>query len=81
MVVISVVADRYEINLELKGYFVIFISFFKDFIYLFFERGHGREKERERNIHVRERNIDQVPLTCAPVGDLAHNPGMCPVQE
>ena len=25
---------------------------FKDFIYLFLERGEGREKERERNINV-----------------------------
>ena len=31
--------------------------FFKDFIYLFLERGEGREKERERN-------IDWLPLTC-----------------
>ena len=28
------------------------IYFFKDFIYLFLERGEGREKERERNINV-----------------------------
>ena len=27
-------------------------SIFKDFIYLFLERGEGREKERERNINV-----------------------------
>ena len=26
--------------------------FFKDFIYLFLERGEGRERERERNINV-----------------------------
>ena len=26
--------------------------FFKDFIYLFLERGEGREKEREKNINV-----------------------------
>ena len=26
--------------------------FFKDFVYLFLERGEGREKERERNINV-----------------------------
>ena len=26
--------------------------FWKDFIYLFLERGEGREKERERNINV-----------------------------
>ena len=28
---------------------------FKDFIFLFLERGEGREKERERNIDVREK--------------------------
>ena len=31
------------------------LSFFKDFIYLFLEREEGRENERERNIHVREK--------------------------
>ena len=30
----------------------IFLPFFKDFIYLFLERGEGKEKEREKNIHV-----------------------------
>ena len=34
----------------------ITFSFFKDFIYLFFERGEGREKERERNTNVREKH-------------------------
>ena len=28
------------------------LTFKKDFVYLFLERGKGREKERERNIHV-----------------------------
>ena len=28
------------------------LLFFKDFVYLFFERGEGREEERERNINV-----------------------------
>ena len=32
--------------------FPMFLSFFKDFIYLFLERGERREKERERNISV-----------------------------
>ena len=41
-------------------------GFFKDFIYLFLERGEGREKERERNINV------WLPLTCP------HNWGPCP---
>ena len=30
----------------------VLFHFFKDFIYLFLERGEGREKERERNINV-----------------------------
>ena len=48
--------------------------FFKDFIYLFLERGERREKERERNINVW---LPHGP----PTGDLAHNPGMCPDWE
>ena len=39
-----------------------------------------REKERERNINVRE-NIDQVPLVCALTEDRACNPGMYPEWE
>ena len=35
---------------------------FKDFIYLFLERGEGEEKERERNINVR------LPLVCPILG-------------
>ena len=46
------------------------LFFFKDFIYLFLERGGGREKERERNISV-------VASHLAPTGNLACNPGMC----
>ena len=34
---------------------MVTVLFFKDFIYLFF-RGEGREKERERNIDVREKH-------------------------
>ena len=30
----------------------LFQVFFKDYIYLFLERGEGKDKERERNIHV-----------------------------
>ena len=44
---------------------------FKDFIYLFLERGEKKEKERERNINV------CLPLH-APYWVPAHNPGMCP---
>ena len=49
------------------------IVFFKDFVYLFLERGELSEKERERNINV---------CGCAPpTRDLARNQGMCPDWE
>ena len=31
---------------------VVYFLFFKDFIYLFIDRGEGKEKARERNIYV-----------------------------
>ena len=46
---------------------------FLRFIYLFLERGEGREKEREKNVHVQ-----LVASHTPPTGDLACNPGMCP---
>ena len=51
------------------------ILFFKDFIYLFLDRGEGREKERERNINV------WLPLAHSAPGNWAHNPGMFPDWE
>ena len=52
---------------------------FFNFIYLFLEIGEGKEEERERNIHVREKQLSWLvaPHT-PPTGALAHNPGMCP---
>ena len=47
----------------------------KKIIYLSLERGEWREKERDRNLNV------WLPLTWPTLGDLAHNPGMCPDQE
>ena len=44
------------------------ITFLKDFIYLFLERGEGREKERERNITVREKHWSVASLTCPDQG-------------
>ena len=41
-----------------------FFFFFKDFIYLFLDRGEGREKERERNDNV------WLPLVCPLLGTL-----------
>ena len=48
--------------------------FFKDFIYLFAERGEGKKKEGEKHQCV-------VASSVPPTGDLAHNPGMCPDWE
>ena len=40
-------------KVELLGCMVVlFLIFFKDFIYLFLERGEGKEKEKERTINV-----------------------------
>ena len=47
-------------------YKIFFLS-----IYLFLEKGEGREKEGEKHQHV-------VASLMPPVGDLTHNPDMCP---
>ena len=53
--------------------------FFNRF-YLFIFREKGKEKERKRNINVRE--IHQLVASYMPTaGDLAHNPGMYPDWE
>ena len=48
--------------------------FFLDFIYLFLERGQGREKEEKKHQCV-------VASHIPPTWDLAQNPGMCPDWE
>ena len=57
---------------------IFILYFFKDFIYL--DRGERSERERERHISVREKHWS-VASHVPPTEDLAHNPGMCPVQE
>ena len=52
----------------------IITLFFKDFIYLFLERGRHRGKETL----MCKRNIHRLPLTHVPTQDLAHNLNMCP---
>ena len=47
------------------------------FIYLFLERGEGREKERKRSVNV----IEWLLLRRTPTGDWTHNPGTCPDGE
>ena len=58
----------------LSDYFLGALFFFKIFIYLFLERGEGREKEVEKHQCVL---ASHVP----PTGYLVHNPGMCPDWE
>ena len=41
-----------------------FIFLIKDFMYLFLEKGEGREKERERNISVRQKHGSVAFRTC-----------------
>ena len=54
---------RLEKHRENSGIIVLWLLlFFKDFIYLFLERGKGREKEREKNISV------WLLLTCPLLG-------------
>ena len=53
-----------------------------DFIerfYVFIFRKKGREGERETSMC--KRNSDWLPPTRPLLGNLAHNPGMCPDQE
>ena len=72
---------------HLSSHFTDLNNFFKDFIYLFSERGKGREKEKERNINVWE-NRSVVPCmpqkgawpatqVCAPTGNWATNLSVC----
>ena len=73
-------------------YFIVFFkcSFLKDFIYLFLERGAGKEEERERNISVwlllAQPQLGTWPATqaCAQTGNrtgdpLVHRPALNPL--
>ena len=51
----------------------LLLLFFKDLINLFLERGEGGRE--------RDRNISQLSLACATIGDQTCNPGMCPDHE
>ena len=51
-----------------------FYFIFKDFIYLFLDRGEGREKEGEKHPCV-------VASRAPPTGHLARNPDTCPDWE
>ena len=64
--------DAKVLNSNLSSFqsIVVCLFVFKDFIYLFVERGEGREKEKETSMC--------SCLLRALTGDLAHNPGMFP---
>ena len=73
--------EQYVLELLLQQHIQVYLIFKKDFIYLILETGEeGREKERERNMNVREKRGSVSSCTC-PSGDLARNPGMCPDWE
>ena len=57
--------------------YIVIHRFLKDFIYLFLEKGEEREKERERDFSVREKDCS----VASPTGNLVGNPGLCPDQE
>ena len=54
--------------------------YFKDFIYLFLEGGDRREKERKRNINVRQKH-QSVASCMLPTGDLVPKSRTRPDQE
>ena len=64
-----------EVCTCLLNVILFFTSFFKRFFYILLDRGERKEKERERNINV------WLPLMCLSLGNLVHNPGMCPDWE
>ena len=55
-------------------YKICLYFFFKDFIYLFLDRGREEGREGEKRQYV-------VAYHIPPTGDLAQNPGMCPDWE
>ena len=78
MKLILLISWNYDgINLQILTCNLLFID---KYIYLFSERGEGREKEKERNIDVQEIHLS-VAFHTPPAGVLALNPGMCPDWE
>ena len=52
----------YHLTIDYQELSKLATFFLKSFIYLFLERGEGREKDRERNINV------WLPITWPPLG-------------
>ena len=57
----------------------LLLGFLKNLLIYFKAKGSG-EKERERNVYVREKHQSVAPRTM-PNWDRTHNPSMCPDQE
>ena len=56
---------------------IFFLVLTQGHAYWFLERGEGRERERERNVAVREKHWPVASCTHAPWQDRTYNPGMC----
>ena len=54
-----------------------FFPFLKRFFKIYFEREGKEGRKRGRETSMCERNIDWLPLLCAPIGDQTHNLSMC----
>ena len=52
VVVLVIINGKVVLSGRLTGLNSFILFFTKDFIYLFLERGEGKEKERERNMDV-----------------------------
>ena len=61
------------------AHFKVFFSFLK-ILFIYFQRGEGREKKGEKHQRLREKSISCLPHT-PPTGDVAGNPHMCPGRE
>ena len=73
-ILISIVPPPSPIYPPILLFFKIyFLYFLKDFIYLFLERGEGREKVRERNINDVQEIHGSVASCTSPTGALARD--------
>ena len=75
--IIQAVRDKYHTMSPLRGKFLL-----KNILFInFLGRVEKGKRKRGRETLTCGRNIDQLPLTCAPTRDQTHNPGTCPDGE
>ena len=83
ILILSWNSPPFQSSLHLRWAWNISFFFFKGFIYLFLERGEGREKEREKNISVWLPLSSLAPGTqsatqaCGPIRNWTSNPLVC----